>query len=221
MPWAGSIVSGEKQRHVPSGHAGTIQSRCAPIGPVSSHGPFAIYPRIFTATNSMCDDFQVDRALVELLRPVGPCPGDDPGMVVAPCDRSSTNGLTSFGPRVPGPAHIAFQGRLVPRRRTNGRGVTPSHLHGPGGRLGGALPDPRPLVPTERRNGASIGSIRVNIMQYICLFALYSRRDGYTCHRTDSRIAVAGVRHRRGRCRPLRVGVCALRRGACARSPAA
>ena len=41
VPWAGSIVSGEKQRHVPSGHAGTIQSRCAPIGPVSSHGPFA------------------------------------------------------------------------------------------------------------------------------------------------------------------------------------
>ena len=40
-PWAGSIGSGGKQRHVPGGHTGTIQSRCAPIGTVSSHGLFA------------------------------------------------------------------------------------------------------------------------------------------------------------------------------------
>ena len=33
--------SGGKQRHVPGGHPGTIQSRCAPIGTVSSHGLFA------------------------------------------------------------------------------------------------------------------------------------------------------------------------------------
>ena len=41
VPWAGSIGSGGKPRHVPGGHAGTIQSRCAPIGTVSSHGLFA------------------------------------------------------------------------------------------------------------------------------------------------------------------------------------
>ena len=33
--------SGGKQRHVPGGHTGTIQSRCAPIGTVSSHDLFA------------------------------------------------------------------------------------------------------------------------------------------------------------------------------------
>ena len=52
VPWAGSIVSGGKQRDVPGGHTGTIQSRCAPIGTVSSHGLFAIYPRFYVATNT-------------------------------------------------------------------------------------------------------------------------------------------------------------------------
>ena len=41
VPWAGSIGSGGKQRHVPGGHAGTIQSSSVPNGTVSSHGLFA------------------------------------------------------------------------------------------------------------------------------------------------------------------------------------
>ena len=36
----------------PGGHTGTIQSRCAPIGTVSSHGLFAKKLRIYAATNT-------------------------------------------------------------------------------------------------------------------------------------------------------------------------
>ena len=51
-PLAGSIGSGGKQRHVPGARGGTIQRWFASTGTVSSRGLFAIYPRIFTATNS-------------------------------------------------------------------------------------------------------------------------------------------------------------------------
>ena len=51
-PLAGSIGSGGKPRHVPSGRGGPIQRWFASTGTVSSRGLFAIYPRIFTATNS-------------------------------------------------------------------------------------------------------------------------------------------------------------------------
>ena len=51
-PLAGSIGSGGKQRHVPGGRGGTIQRWFASTGTVSSRGLFAIYPRIFTATNT-------------------------------------------------------------------------------------------------------------------------------------------------------------------------
>ena len=50
-PLAGSIGSGGKSRHVPSGRGGPIQRWFASTGTVSSRGLFAIYPRIFTATN--------------------------------------------------------------------------------------------------------------------------------------------------------------------------
>ena len=50
-PLAGSIGSGGKPRHVPGGRGGTIQRWFASTGTVSSRGLFAIYPRIFTATN--------------------------------------------------------------------------------------------------------------------------------------------------------------------------
>ena len=51
-PLAGSIGSGGKPRHVPGGRGGTIQRWFASTGTVSSRGLFAIYPRIFTATNT-------------------------------------------------------------------------------------------------------------------------------------------------------------------------
>ena len=50
-PLAGSIGSGGKPRHVPGGRGGPIQRWFASTGTVSSRGLFAIYPRIFTATN--------------------------------------------------------------------------------------------------------------------------------------------------------------------------
>ena len=50
-PLAGSIGSGGKPRHVPGGRGGAIQRWFASTGTVSSRGLFAIYPRIFTATN--------------------------------------------------------------------------------------------------------------------------------------------------------------------------
>ena len=50
-PLAGSIGSGGKPRHVPSGRGGPIQRWFASTGTVSSRGLFAIYPRIFIATN--------------------------------------------------------------------------------------------------------------------------------------------------------------------------
>ena len=46
--WAGT---GGKPRHVPGGRGGPIQRWFASTGTVSSRGLFAIYPRIFTATN--------------------------------------------------------------------------------------------------------------------------------------------------------------------------
>ena len=54
-PLAGSIGSGGKPRHVPGGRGGTIQRWFASTGTVSSRGLFAIYPRIFTATNRWCN----------------------------------------------------------------------------------------------------------------------------------------------------------------------
>ena len=51
-PLAGSIGSGGKPRHVPGGRGGPIQRWFASTGTVSSRGLFAIYPRIFTATNT-------------------------------------------------------------------------------------------------------------------------------------------------------------------------
>ena len=50
-PLAGSIGSGGKPRHVSSGRGGPIQRWFASTGTVSSRGLFAIYPRIFIATN--------------------------------------------------------------------------------------------------------------------------------------------------------------------------
>ena len=68
--WQAASAQGEKPRHVPGGRGGTIQRWFASTGTVSSRGLFAIYPRIFTATNSARASALPDKVVQGALREV-------------------------------------------------------------------------------------------------------------------------------------------------------
>ena len=125
-PLAGSIGSGGKPRHVPGGRGGPIQRWFASTGTVSSRGLFAIYPRIFTATNT-CEttnpEHSADRYWRALARPpiLAACRGPYPPMSRLPVTPAFSHFLSSRISRLSPDAVLHKPYQPIPRDRVEVR----------------------------------------------------------------------------------------------------